>query len=114
MVIACRLSAERGAVVTVLGAIEVPPELPLDAQMPREEDEARRALAEARAVAELYGVGASTGRPRPLGRRGDRRLRRRPGRSSSCSVLRDGRVRTAPCRSSGARSLRCSPRRRAA
>jgi nucleotide-binding universal stress UspA family protein len=38
----------------------VPAHLPLDAQMPAEEQAARDVLAEARAVAELYGVGAST------------------------------------------------------
>jgi APA family basic amino acid/polyamine antiporter len=56
MAIACGLAAERGAVVTVLTAIEVPPELPLEAQMPAEEAEARRVINEARAIAELHGV----------------------------------------------------------
>jgi nucleotide-binding universal stress UspA family protein len=56
MAIACRLAADRGATVSVLTAIEVPPELPLEAQMPDEEAEARSVVAEARAIAELYGV----------------------------------------------------------
>ena len=59
MAVACRLAAERGAVISILAAIEVPPELPLYAQMPSEEDEAQQALVEARAVAELYGVSVS-------------------------------------------------------
>lgn len=54
--VACRLAAERHAVVTALAAIEVPAELPLDADMPEAEDEAAHALAQARAVAELFGV----------------------------------------------------------
>lgn len=56
MEIACRLAADRGALVSVLTAIEVPRELPLDAQMPDEEADARRVVAEARAIAELHGV----------------------------------------------------------
>ena len=58
--IACRLAAERGASLTVVHALEVPAHLPLDADMPAEEQAARDVLTEARAVAELYGVGAST------------------------------------------------------
>ncbi len=57
--IACRLAADRGATLTILTVIEVPAELPLEAQLPAEEDAARQMLAEARAVAELYGVDAS-------------------------------------------------------
>lgn len=60
MSIACRLAADRGALVTALAAIEVPRELPLDAQMPDEEAEAGRVVAEARAIAELYGVSVTT------------------------------------------------------
>jgi len=58
--IACRLAADRGATLTILTVIEVPAELPLEAQLPAEEDLARHVLAETRAVAELYGIGAST------------------------------------------------------
>ena len=60
MAIACRLAADRHAVVNVLTAIEVPPELPLEAQMPDEEARAEQVVAEARAIAELYGVSVST------------------------------------------------------
>jgi nucleotide-binding universal stress UspA family protein len=60
MAITCRLSAERGATVTIVGVVEVPAELPLDARMQTEDEAARQAVAEARAVAELYGVGTST------------------------------------------------------
>jgi nucleotide-binding universal stress UspA family protein len=60
MALACRLAADRGALVTALAAIEVPRELPLDAQMPDDEAEAERVLAEARAIAELYGVSVTT------------------------------------------------------
>ena len=54
--IACGLAAEHGASVTALAVIEVPPELPLDAHMLEEEEEARRLLAEAKAIGDLYGV----------------------------------------------------------
>jgi nucleotide-binding universal stress UspA family protein len=60
MAIACRLSADRGATVTILTVVEVPAELPLGANMETEDGAARDALAEARAVAELYGVRVST------------------------------------------------------
>ena len=56
MVVACRLAADRRASVTVLSVIEIPPELPLEAQMLEEEAEAQRRTQEARAIAELYGV----------------------------------------------------------
>jgi nucleotide-binding universal stress UspA family protein len=60
MEVACRLAADRHAAVTALSVIEVPPELPLAAQMPEEEKEARSRTAQARAVAELYGVSLAT------------------------------------------------------
>jgi len=63
MTIACRLAADHGATVTLLTVIEVPAEFPLEAQMPAEEDAARRALAAARARAELYGVTVSAPAP---------------------------------------------------
>jgi len=56
MAVACRLAADRHAAVTALSVIEVPPELPLAAQMPEEEAEARSRAGEARAIAEGYGV----------------------------------------------------------
>jgi nucleotide-binding universal stress UspA family protein len=57
---ACQLAAEHGACVTVVAVIEVPVELPLDAHMIEEEAEAKRLLECARAVADDYGVKAST------------------------------------------------------
>ena len=54
--IACGLAAEHGSSVTALSVIEVPPELPLDAHMLEEEAEAKRLLAEAKAIGDLYGV----------------------------------------------------------
>jgi nucleotide-binding universal stress UspA family protein len=53
---ACRLAAERKAVVTGLAVVEVPPLLPLDARMDEEEEEARQALARGETVADAYGV----------------------------------------------------------
>jgi nucleotide-binding universal stress UspA family protein len=60
MEVACRLAADRHAAVTALSVIEVPPELPLAAQMPDEEEDARSRAAQARAIAERYGVGIAT------------------------------------------------------
>jgi len=60
MEVACRLAADRHAAVTALSVIEVPPELPLAAQMPEEEREARSRNAQARSIAELYGVSLTT------------------------------------------------------
>jgi nucleotide-binding universal stress UspA family protein len=54
--VACRLAAERRAVITGLVVIVVPPLLPLDARMPDEEAIARDAFARAEAVADGYGV----------------------------------------------------------
>jgi nucleotide-binding universal stress UspA family protein len=56
MAIACRLAAERKTSVTAVSVIEVPPELPLNAHMFDEEEELKPILAEASAIAELYGV----------------------------------------------------------
>ena len=60
MAVACRLAADRHAAVIALSVIEVPPELPLAAQMPEEETEARGRAVEARVIAELYGVSLLT------------------------------------------------------
>lgn len=57
MAIACQLAAERKTSVTAVSVIEVPPELPLNAHMFDEEEGLKPVLAEARAIAELYGVG---------------------------------------------------------
>jgi basic amino acid/polyamine antiporter, APA family len=60
MEIACRLAAESRASVTAVSVIEVPIELPLNAHMFDQEEELKPVLAEARAIAELYGVGVET------------------------------------------------------
>jgi APA family basic amino acid/polyamine antiporter len=57
--IACELAAEHGASVSAIRVIEMPAELPLDAHMPDDEDEARRVSAETQAVGDLYGVTVS-------------------------------------------------------
>jgi nucleotide-binding universal stress UspA family protein len=54
--IACRLAADREAVVTAVHVIEVPLELPLDAHMFEEDAEAKRLLSNAAAIGDLYGV----------------------------------------------------------
>ena len=54
--VACRLAAERGARVVALAVIEVPLELPLDAELPEEEQQANDELDEAVAIGETYGV----------------------------------------------------------
>jgi nucleotide-binding universal stress UspA family protein len=54
--VACRLAAERKAVVIGLAVVVVPPLLPLDARMNDEEALARDALTRAEAVADGYGV----------------------------------------------------------
>ena len=55
---AARLAAERRATIAVLRVLEIPLELPLDAELPEEEDEAHLLLDEARAFVEAYGVRA--------------------------------------------------------
>ncbi len=54
--LACRLATERGAAIVALTVIEVPLQLPLDAEMPREEERAHDLLDEARAIGDSYGV----------------------------------------------------------
>lgn len=54
--IACRLAAERHASVTALTVIEIPPLLPLDAQMKDEEKDAQRLFARAETIGDAYGV----------------------------------------------------------
>jgi APA family basic amino acid/polyamine antiporter len=56
MDVACRLAAERGATIVALTVVEVPLELPLDADVPEQVAEANRQLDEAGAIAESYGV----------------------------------------------------------
>ena len=55
--LACRLATERGASIVALSVIEVPLELPLDAELPgRVEEKANDLLDEARAIGDAYGV----------------------------------------------------------
>jgi basic amino acid/polyamine antiporter, APA family len=55
--LACRLATERGASIVALNVIEVPLELPLDAELPDEvEERANDLLDEARAIGDAYGV----------------------------------------------------------
>jgi basic amino acid/polyamine antiporter, APA family len=56
MNVAARLAAERGARITAVTALELPLELPLDADMPEEEWRANVQLDEARAIGDSYGV----------------------------------------------------------
>ncbi len=79
--VACRLAAERGARVVALTVIEVPLELPLDADLPEEERLANDELDEAMAIGDTYGV-------RVVGR-----LVR--GRSASVEIVREAEQRSA-------------------
>jgi basic amino acid/polyamine antiporter, APA family len=79
--VACRLAAERGARVVALTVIEVPLELPLDADLPDEERLANDELDEAMAIGDTYGV-------RVVGR-----LVR--GRSASVEIVREAERRGA-------------------
>jgi nucleotide-binding universal stress UspA family protein len=54
--VACRLAAERRGTITVTTVIEVPTQLPIDAHMDEEEEDAHALLARAQAIAETYGV----------------------------------------------------------
>jgi APA family basic amino acid/polyamine antiporter len=56
MDVACRLATERRASIVALTIIEVPLELPLDAELPDDVAVANRQLDEARAIGESYGV----------------------------------------------------------
>jgi APA family basic amino acid/polyamine antiporter len=58
LVAAARLAAERRGVVAAVTVIEVPLELPLDAELPEQEAEANELLDDAQALLESYGVRA--------------------------------------------------------
>ena len=58
--LACRLAAERRATITALTVIEVPMELPLDADLPEAEHDAYELLDEAKAIGDTYGVRVQT------------------------------------------------------
>jgi APA family basic amino acid/polyamine antiporter len=53
---ACRLAAERRASIVAFTAIEVPLDMPLDAELPDDVREANEQLDEARAIGDSYGV----------------------------------------------------------
>jgi basic amino acid/polyamine antiporter, APA family len=54
--VACGLAAERGAQIIALNVLEVPLDLPLNADLPDEEDHANDELDEAQAIGDSYGV----------------------------------------------------------
>jgi len=54
--VACRLATERRARVVAHAVVEVPLELPLDAEMPQAETEANELLDYARTIGDSYGV----------------------------------------------------------
>lgn len=54
--VACGLAADRGATISAVAVVEVPPLLPLDAHMDEEEEDAHKALQLAQAIADAYGV----------------------------------------------------------
>ena len=88
LVAAARLAAERGATIAVVRVLEVPLELPLDADLPVEADEADALLDEARALVESYGVRAiprlaAGATSRPGDRRGGAAARTRSSSSSA-------------------------------
>ncbi len=58
--VACRLAAESRASIVLVAVIEIPALLPLDAHMVEEEDEARGMLSRADAIADSYGISASS------------------------------------------------------
>lgn len=56
MAIAAQLAVERGAEITAVTVVELPAALPINAHMFEEEAKAKRLLAEARSIGELYGI----------------------------------------------------------
>jgi nucleotide-binding universal stress UspA family protein len=55
--VACGLAADSGATIAAVAVVEIPPLLPPDAHMLEEEEDARKALQQARAIADSYGIG---------------------------------------------------------
>jgi basic amino acid/polyamine antiporter, APA family len=116
MDVACRLAAERRAVIVAMTAIEVPLELPLDADLLDVVAEADAQLDEARAIGESYGVNviARLLRARNAGRAivdeasrrgaeiivmgGPRRVRLAAGRRAIFGDTVDFVLKHAPCR----------------
>ena len=60
LVAAARLASERRATIAIVHVLEVPLSLPLDAELPEEEERAFELLEEARAFVDAYGVRAVT------------------------------------------------------
>jgi len=60
MSLAAELAEDRGSTITVVVVVEVPAELPLEAHMLEQELEAKRTLADARAIADSRGVKVRT------------------------------------------------------
>ena len=58
--VACLLTAERGAALSAVAVVEVPHELPLDADMGEDEERLSEFLRLARAEADRYGVSIET------------------------------------------------------
>jgi len=124
---ACRLAAERRASIVAFTAIEVPLDLPLDAELPADVREANEQLDEARAIGDSYGVRVigRLARTRKIGRAivdeairrdseiivmaGPRRVRMQRGRRQIFGDAVDFVLRHAPCR-----VMIATPRERAA
>jgi basic amino acid/polyamine antiporter, APA family len=124
---ACRLAAERRASIVAFTAIEVPLDLPLDAELPEDVREANEQLDEARAIGDSYGVRVigRIARTRNIGRAivdeairrnseiivmaGPRRVRLQRGRRQIFGDAVDFVLRHAPCR-----VMIATPRERAA
>jgi APA family basic amino acid/polyamine antiporter len=116
MDVACRLAAERRASIVALTALELPLEMSLDAELPKEGREANRRLDEARAIGDAYGVRVigRIARTRNAGRAivdearrrgseiivmaGPRRVRLQRGRRQIFGDTVDFVLRHAPCR----------------
>jgi basic amino acid/polyamine antiporter, APA family len=112
--IAVRLAAERRARIVAMRVIVVPLDLPLDAELPEEEERADALLDKARDVGELYGVTVLQRivRARNAGRaivdEAERRQAeiivlgaprgRHPGRSAIFGKTVDFVLKNAPCR----------------
>lgn len=60
MELAAELADDRGSVITAVVVIEVPPQLPLEAHMLKEEAAAKTTLEDARAIGAARGVGVRT------------------------------------------------------
>ena len=107
--VAARLATERAGRIVLLRVVVVPLELPLDADLSEQLDEADRLLDEARAVAAPYGVRTIERVVRARNAAG--RSSRRPSAAtprSSCSARRAGSTAT----SSATPSTTCSRTRR--